>query len=201
MDLIITAVVLFFLGRALWHRIRTIRVRVKFEKRLREVCDRKGYRLTRYRNGFASFFSVGHEPDFSVKAKDKDYCVRFVTTLKRNRYYHFANEEYAASFTRLSYALPMAKKFEELELGDKFHHFPPIELPRELEGRDNVECVMLFNPVPIGISLAQNDTQEGGIVGNCGKIGRFTIYDGRSFCDLLEGKELLVRKKDRWSER
>jgi len=201
MDLIITAVVLFFLGRALWHHIWTVHLRVKFQKRLQSVCDRQGYRLTRHRRPLASFLSVGREPDFSVKTREKDYCVRFVTTHKRNRYYHFANEEYAASFTRLSYALPMAKKFEEIELGDKFHHFPPMELPRELEGKESVEYVMLFNPVPIGITLAQNETQEGGIVGNGGKIGRFTIYDGRSFCDLLEGKELLVRKKDRWSER
>ena len=201
MDLIITAIVLYFTGRTLWKYIHAIHVRLKFEKRLTSICDKQGYRVTRLRSSVKSLGRVSASPDFIVKTRDKHYCVRYITTFRSRGYYHFADEEYAASFIRLSYALPMAKKFDEVELGDKFHHFPPLELPTDLDGRENVERIMLFNPVPLGITIAQSDSQLGGIIGNGDKIGCFTIYDGRSFCDLLEGKELLVRKKDRWSER
>lgn len=203
LELLFALVILTIVGVYGGRLVRAMVRRLRFMSRLKKICFARKYRFRRIRNPLASFFRVGELPDFVISA-DKEYCVRLVTTIKRGRFFHFVDERYAASYTKGGIPLPMAKKMEEIRVGEKFHLFPEFKLPREVDGRQEVEPIMLFNPVPIQITTLNKNTNDISkyvdLVTSGGKIGQFTVYAGTAFCDLLENRFVSERKKNRWGE-
>ncbi len=197
------------LGRWIGAAVR----RARFIRNVKQICEKHGYRFRRVRHPLASFFSVGELPDFVISAQ-KEYCVRLVTTVKSGRYFHFLDEQYAASYGRGgvflpsignrkgNVVLPMTPNTQITRKGEKFHLFPPFRLPQDVEGRDDVMPILLFNPNPTQITTqvqsANGENQHAEPVTNGGKIGRFWVYAGSSFCDLLDGVPPVERKKNPW---
>ena len=175
------AIVYFMRG---WIRASVIRKR--FLAKIKEICEDRGYKLRRLRSRYASFFRVGDKPDLIISG-DRDYCVRILTTKKRNRCYHFLDEKYAASYTKMVMALPMAKGVNEFKSQERFHYLPEMKLPKDIRNEDKIEYILLFNPVPVQVLAIDNEGTRVNLVTNGTKIGRFTAYGGSAFCDLLSG--------------
>ncbi len=175
--------------------------RVRLIRDVKNICQNRRYRFRRVRNPLASLLFVGELPDFIVSG-DKEYCVRLITTYKRARFFHFLDERYAASHGKGVIPLPMAKKVEEIRMGEKFHLYPPFVLPKDVEGREDVERILLFNPVPTQITAMVEDANGSGrhmeLITSGGQIGSFTVYAGGAFCELLEGKPPVKHVKNQW---
>lgn len=167
--------------------VRALFLRGRFIRRVKRICAEKGYRIRRGRMGLASFFSIGSNPDLIISA-DREYCVRFITTIKRNRFYHFLDDMYAGSHTKMVLALPMAKGVNEFKCAARFHYLPKLQIPKRLQGRTDVEPILLFNPVPAQVLAIDKEGTRVNLVTNGSHIGQFTTYGGRAFCDLLEGR-------------
>ena len=186
MDILIDFIILALVTYWSWRVLRASSIRNRFVKRLQKLCNEKGYRLRRERSGFASFFGIGGHPDLVVRTRDRYYCVRFVTVVDRARFYYFANEEYAVSYQKGAIALPFASKADTVSYRRRFVYLPPRITPKELEGRDGVEWILLFNPVPVEIATPDNTRTRQAVIGNGDMIGGSMIYDGRTFCQMLE---------------
>ena len=123
------AVALTFASRN-WIRAAILRKRLL--KNIDRICERRGFRVRRCRNRYASFFRVGALPDLVISG-EREYLVRMITTVKRNRFYHFLDEKYAASYTKMVMALPMAKGVNEFKRAERFHYLPELHLPKDIK--------------------------------------------------------------------
>ena len=77
---------------------------------------------------------------------------------------------------------------------EKFRIYPEPKLPKS--ARENVGYIMLFNPAPAEIHVAEDRRSE--IVDSGGKIGQFSVYDRKQFCNMLEYGE--VKRTFRFGE-
>lgn len=187
MDVLISFAFLAFLGYWIWRLVRAIFRRASLVNRLKTICDRRGYRLRRTRSPIASFFAAGALPDVVISTNDTEYCIRFVTSINRAKFYYFASEEYAASYQKGAIALPFAKSADIVTMQRKFHYFPKKILPEFLEGKQGVKGILLFNPAPAEIETINAAGTKHYIVGNGDAIGEAIAYDGRTFCEMIEG--------------
>lgn len=178
----------FLLISGYWCRrlVRALVRRASFMRRLREICGRRGYELHYTRNRIASFFAAGARPDVVVRTRDTDFCLRFVTSINRAKFYYFASEEYAVSYQKGAIAMPFAKSADTVTMQRKFHYFPPKSLPDFSEGRPNVRWIFLFNPAPAEIESINAAATKHYIVGNGDPIGAATAYDAPTFCELID---------------
>ena len=167
--------------------IRTVVIRKKFLRKVEQICEENRYRIRRFRGRYASFFRVGALPDLVIYG-ERTYCIRFVTTMKKNRFYHFLDEKYAASYTKMVMALPMAKGTNEFKRAERFHYLPDLRLPKDIEGKQDIARILLFNPVPVQVLAIDNDGTRVNLVTNGTAIGSFTAYGGSAFCELLAGR-------------
>ena len=188
MDIVFSLIFLAFFGYWIWRFMRAVTRRTTLVRRLRKICERRGHRLRRVRNPLASFFGAGALPDVVISADDKEYCIRFVTSIDRGKFYYFANEEYAVSYRKGAIALPFAKTADVVTKNRKFHYFPPKIFPDFLEGKQGVTWILLFNPAPAEIETINAAGTKHDIVGNGDMVGESVAYDGRTFCSLLVGE-------------
>ena len=188
MDIFFDLIILAVFGYWGWRLARAILRRILFMRRLCKICDRRHYRLRRVRNPVMSFFGAGALPDLVVGTQDKEYCVRFVTSIDRGKFYYFANEQYAASYQRGAIALPFARRADTVTYRQRFHYFPPKAIPEYLEGKTGVTWILLFNPAPAEITSFNEAQTKQYVLGNGELIGALAAYDGRTFCQLLEGE-------------
>lgn len=186
MDIAIDLIILILLTYWAWRFLRAISRRTRFLRNLQRICQDKRYRLRRVRGGIASFFSIGALPDLVLQTREKDYCVRFVSSIDRARFYYFANEEYAVSYQKGAIALPFASRADTVSYRRRFLYLPPRRAPEELEGMGGVEWVLLFNPAPVEVATLNHTGTRRAVVGNGDAIGAFTVYDGRTFCEMLK---------------
>lgn len=166
--------------------VRAMFLRLRFMHKVKKICALKGYSVRRTRWLFASFFRASKKPDFIVSA-DREYCVRFITTIKKNRIYHFLDAVYAGSHSKMVMALPLAKGVNEFICAEKFHYLPPFADSEKTAIPEGAEMILLFNPVPAQVLAVDNEGTRIYTVTNGSRIGDFTAYGGRAFCDLLEG--------------
>ena len=159
--------------------VRALYLRARFIRNVKRICADKRYRIRRGRHFFASFFCAGAYPDLIISA-DREYCIRFVTTIRRNRFYHFLDETYVGSHTKMVMALPLAKGVNEFKCWARFHYFPKLRLPKNMEGRSDIEPILLFNPVPAQVLAIDNSGTRVNLVTNGSRIGQFTAYGGRA---------------------
>lgn len=188
MDIVFSLIFLAFFGYWIWRFMRAVTRRTTLVRRLRKICERRGHRFRRVRNPLASFFGAGALPDVVISADDKEYCIRFVTSIDRGKFYYFANEEYAASYQKGAIALPFAKTADTVTVKRRFHYFPKKRLPDFLEGKQGVVWILLFNPAPTEIESINEAGTKHYIVGNGDAIGESVAYDGRTFCEILAGE-------------
>ena len=186
MDILISLAFLAFFGYWFWRFVRAISRRTSLMNRLRTICDRRGHRLRRTRNPIASFFAAGALPDVVISTNDTDYCIRFVTSINRAKFYYFASEEYAASYQKGAIAMPFAKSADVVTMQRRFHYFPKKTLPEFLEGKEGVQWILLFNPAPAEIETINAAATKHYIVGNGDPIGEAIAYDGRTFCETID---------------
>ena len=177
------AVALTFASRN-WIRAAILRKRLL--KNIDRICERRGFRVRRCRNRYASFFRVGALPDLVISG-EREYLVRMITTVKRNRFYHFLDEKYAASYTKMVMALPMAKGVNEFKRAERFHYLPELHLPKDIKETRSIEPILLFNPVPVQVLAIDNEGCRVNLVTNGTRIGQFTVYGGSAFCEMLSG--------------
>lgn len=189
MDVLFSIAFLLFIGYWCRRLVRAVVRRASFMRRLRGICRRRGYQLHYTRNRAASFFAAGARPDVVVRTKEVDFCLRFVTSINRAKFYYFANEEYAVSYQKGAIALPFAKSADTVTMQRRFHYFPPKSLPDFSEGRQGVRWIFLFNPAPAEIESINAAATKHYIVGNGDPIGDTTAYDAPTFCELID-KEL-----------
>ena len=187
MDVLISLAFLAFFGYWFWRIVRAISRRTSLMHRLKKLCERLGYRMRRTRNPVASFFGAGALPDVVISTDDKEYCIRFVTSINRAKFFYFASEEYAVSYQRGAVALPFAKSADIVTMQRNFHYFPKKTLPDFLEGKQGVQWILLFNPAPAEVESINSEKTKRYVVGNGDPIGEAVAYDGRSFCEKLCG--------------
>ena len=186
MDVLISLAFLAFFGYWFCRLVRAIARRLRLMRRLKKICERRGYRLRRTRSAAASFFAAGALPDVVISTDDKEYCIRFVTSINRAKFYYFADEEYAVSYQKGAIAMPFAKSADVVTMQRRFHYFPKKTLPEFLEGKEGVQWILLFNPAPAEIETINAAATKHYIVGNGDPIGESIAYDGRTFCETID---------------
>lgn len=186
MDVLISLAFLAFFGYWFLRLVRAISRRTSLVRRLKTICKRRGYRMRRTRSAIASFFAAGALPDVVISTNDTDYCIRFVTSINRAKFYYFASEEYAASYQKGAIAMPFAKSADVVTMQRRFHYFPKKTLPEFLEGKEGVQWILLFNPAPAEIETINAAATKHYIVGNGDPIGEAIAYDGRTFCETID---------------
>ena len=178
--LLIELLIVVLLAVNIYSFFRAVFIRSSFLKKLRVLSREKGYSLRAERKGFASFFKKSSLPDLILKAGDTEYLIRFITCFKRKRFYHFANSEYFAYFSRIFFALPLASKEEDLKGNERFSRIPPLREEYLKEEADvKKQVVLLFNPSPVEITYGSK------VVSNGDKIEDCIIYSGKGFLDLF----------------
>ena len=135
---------------------------------------KNGYSSEKFRNNYSfNWF-------FVLKTNEKNYLIRFITCRKRKRFYHFASAEYYAFYSKLFFALPLAKKEESLNIQETFRYLPPLADSFICKEEDlETETILLFSPAPVEISY------NGKILSNGSMLEGSTVYNGNGFLDFL----------------
>ena len=158
-------------------------------RNVRKVCDKMGYKCELTRSPFASFFRTSENPDIYIKTPSKDYYVRIVSAFGRKHFY-FAGPYYCTYMSKMPLLIVGSKRAmkmgsasqDYMNVGEKFRIYPEPKLPKN--AGTEVGYIMLFNPAPAEIHVAEGRRSE--VVDSGGKIGQFSIYDRKQFCNMLE---------------
>ena len=178
--LIIEALIVVYIITSVYSFVRAVIIRSSFLKKLRSIVSEKGYTLKSERKAFASFFKSASAPDLILETKETKYLIRFITCYKRKRFYHFANEQYYAFYSKLFFALPLAKQEESLRGQEKFRYLPPLDQKYiDEKAEEKPQNVFLFSPAPVEI------THLGKILSNGDKIENHLIFSGKGFLEYL----------------
>ena len=164
--------------------LRAIIKRTRFLIRIAGICGKHGYTLRSPRPALASFFRASSKPDLIIHTPACDYHLRFITCIRRKKFYHFISENAYATHFRLGIMLPMAKETSTTALFARYHELPAFDSASD--GKP-VQSILLFNPLPVEIT--RFDEKSGTEPATNGvKIGRFTVYDASRFTELLADK-------------
>ena len=195
--------VLFWLFALIWliRLIKTLISRSRTVKGIRKVCDKMGYKCEITRSPFASFFCTSEHPDMFIRTPEKYYYIRIISALGR-RHFYFAGEGYCTHMKKAPILMLGSKRAmrsgnavqDYMNFDEKFRMYPEPRLPKN--ARENVGYVMLFNPAPAEIHVAEGRRSE--VIGSGGRIGRFSVYDRKQFCNMLEYGE--VKRTFRFGE-
>ena len=180
---------------------RTFIARPRAVRDIRRVCEKMGYKCDVTRSPFASFFRTSEDPDIYIKTPEKDYFVRIVSALGR-RHFYFAGPYYCTHLKKAPILMVGSKRAmragtanqDYVNFDERFRMYPEPKLPKN--ARENVGYIMLFNPAPAEIHVAEDRRSE--IVDSGGKIGQFAVYDRKQFCNMLEYGE--VKRTFRFGE-
>jgi hypothetical protein len=179
----IKILLLLVFGFLLFLRLtRVMRKRGKFERRLRRICRKRGFRLSRRQNFFASLIWSGNRDDFVLETTDAKYFVRYLTIRKYRSTAYLESEKLIRLVKR-----PLKNKFTVIfDIVPRAKYYPldfkVIENPASAEKR--VVKAMILSPVCEEVFYKKSD---GGYetTGNGGRHFGYTLFTGGGFLDTL----------------
>lgn len=201
MLLIINVIFWLLVAIAVLRTVKVFIARPRCIGKIRRSCERMRYQFRCIRSPFASFFRTSEDPDIYIKTPKKDYYVRIVSSWSR-RHFYFAGPYYCTHMKKAPILMVGSKRAmrvgtasqDYMNLDEKFRIYPKPKLPKN--AGTEVGYILLFNPAPAEIHVAEGRRSE--VVDSGGKIGEFTIYDGKQFCNMLEYGE--VKRTFRFGE-
>ena len=174
LDILLTFFIVLFIFRF----FRVIFMRVRLVANIKSICKNKKYSITKIRSPFASVFYKSSKMDMIVNTQNNVYHVKFISSFSKKKIYHFVDENNYITYSKIYFALPMAKDASAIPVFMSSHRFPIIE-------KTNEKYVFLFNPMPNDVTyIAQNGSKQ--IASNGSLIGDFYVYNGKGFCRILE---------------
>ena len=177
LDILLTFFIVLFIFRF----FRVIFMRVRLVANIKSICKNKKYSITKIRSPFASVFYKSSKMDMTVNMQDIVYHVKFISSFSKKTIYHFVDENNFITYSKIYFALPMAKDASAIPVFMSSHRFPIIEKNE----KTNEKYVFLFNPIPNDVTyIAQNGSKQ--IASNGSLIGDFYVYNGKGFCQTLE---------------
>ena len=171
----------FFIVLGAFRFIRVIFMRIKLVKNLKSICNNKNFVLTKSRSPFISIFYKSRKMDMTINADDTVYHIKFISSFSKKKIYHFVDENNYITYSKIYFALPMAKDASTIPVFMSSHMFPNVEKSENLDEKH----VFLFNPMPNEITyIDKNGSKQ--IAGNGSLIGDFYVYNAKGFCKTLE---------------
>lgn len=178
---VITLIVVCVLIRSLY--FKKIGKRIKFERKLKRLCAKKGFIIERKAGfwGSTRFISEGYH--FLVKTNDKNYYVRYITCFNYNTEITFhsrtevrVRRNINAHKNKFKVIAGISESVDSMP----FHFDTAYGMPNE-----KYENIVLLNPVPRDICYLDRD----GMItptGSGEKLFGYTIYNGTDFLIQLD---------------
>lgn len=171
----------FFIVLFTFRFVRVIFMRIALVKKIKSICNNKKYTLKKLRSPFTSVFYKSNKIDMTINTKDTIYHVKFISSFSKKKIYHFVDENNYITYSKIYFALPMAKDASAIPVFMSSHRFPIIERNEN----PNEKYVFLFNPMPNDVTyIAKNGSKQ--IAANGSLIGGFYVHNGKGFCRILE---------------
>lgn len=172
--------------------LRSLMLRLKQIARIQKVCRDKGYTIERMASPILSVFIPARRPEWVIETGKHTYCVHFLAVHNRHASLLFL-DSYAYTLTVIRgqgarFVDRAPRRFNLLRTGDQTYSEQmqhSLYFPASPDFRAGiVERILLLNPVPNEISYRKETVEES--VGNGDAVFGFTVYDGRSFADMLK---------------
>ena len=182
-DILVATVFVLLCGSLLLLALtKTLRKRRKFEKKLKKLCKRNGYRMTRERGGIRLFRWNYKKPSFVLATEACEYHAHYLTVGHYNSSMVFQgkNEIQLIKYPiNNPFTVIVGSKPKTISLRCEFG-----ELGDSAEGIKR-KRVILVNPVCREMYAKSKD---GGVVatGNGFSQWGFTVYTGSGFCEAVE---------------
>lgn len=184
---------LIVFGLAPFRYLRSLFFRVMRVSRLRRVCKEKGYRIQQAASPILSVYFPARRPEWIIYTPDKTYCVHFLAvhnphaTLYLPDSYVYTLTTTHGQGARFVDRSPIRRNI--IVTGDQTYEnrsFHNLYFPIGMEhGRENVERILLINPVPGVVLFRKGTVME--YAGNGDKVFGITLYDAKAFTDVLKG--------------
>ena len=169
-------------AKILFDLIRAVVLRMRFYIRLKKFCAEQGYKMTKKRGIFASFFCMTKNADFTIEAREKFYSVRIITCFAHKMAYHFINERYYIRFTRFGYILPMSKSINKIRFCEKLKKMPELKVAES----ENIKQILLLNPSPVEIFQLESNRMKKSLVTDGTVMYGWQVYGASGFLKMLK---------------
>lgn len=180
-----TLVLALGLGLLIWFRTRRLRKRMKLMRRLRRLCTKQGYRMTRNKPWYLSFVWTGEQPDLVLQTDTDCYYVHFLT-VKRYRSALFL--EKANTLRLVTY--PLNNIFTVIfGRKPKSRYYPLCPCEEEL-APDGLCCrrVVVLNPTCREMYAKEADGTRAS-TGSGAEFCGYTLYTGSAFLEAVKRRD------------
>ena len=145
--------------------------RIRFYKKIKQICKTKNYKVIFPRKLLSSFFKYSDKPDVVIETAEEKFLIRFITCKSKDLFYNFPNSQWYVSFERIL-SVPINPT-------GRFKHLPPFD---KRYYSDNIEnkCIMIFAPKMPKISYLNTNNSERKMGGSATQIDEWTIYNFES---------------------
>ena len=184
--------VLIVTGLAPFRYLRSLILRVKQTSRIRRVCRQKRFPLRRMASPTLSVFFTARRPEWVIETGSRTYYVHFLAVHDRHAVMRLL-DSFAYTLTTTHgqgarFIDQAPRRFNSLRTGDQTYETQSqhnIYFPISADSAaGKVDRVLLLNPVPSEIQYLKGTTFEH--VGNGDRVFGFTLYDAKSFIELLQ---------------
>ena len=185
-----------------WRYCRALHVRKKFLKRLRALCDKQGFKLSKPNRPYRSVFRNKGDPSFTLEANGQTYVCKLIAaisygaamflsengtatvehsfglrqgSIKTARFGLFGNGANLGSGAARGTASYYRQRKAEL-----FHYTTRLDFSFEGEGTK----VLIINPVPF--EILAGDSYKSRYIDNGDFTGEYLIFSGSGFLGALE---------------
>ena len=130
------------------------------------------------------------KPDVSVKILDTVYLIRLYSGGGKNSHVHFASDKFSVRYMKMASKMVSSGRWRTLvvmhttqahTVGAKVFVMPPMKTPEELEGHENVEKIMIFNPAPNAVSYVTKEKTTIKLAFTGDEMHDMKIFTGSSF--------------------
>ena len=152
--------------------------RIRFYKKIKQICKTKNYKVIFPRKLLSSFFKYSDKPDVVIETLNENCLIRFITCKNKSLFYNFPTSEWYVSFERvLSVPINPTGRFKHLPAFDKKYN-------SDKESVEN-KCIMIFAPCMPKVQYldCKNSKQE--MAGNTANIGEWIVYDKEHFISAI----------------
>ncbi len=172
--------------------LRSLILRIKQIVRIRRVCRDKGYAIECMASPIRSVFISARRPEWVIETGTHTYCVHFLAVHNRHASLHFWDSyAYTLTVTRgrgARFVDRAPRRFNLLLTGDQSYserYLHSLYFPASPDFQSGTtERILLLNPVPNEIGYRKGTGTE--YIGNGDTVFGFTVYDGRSFLQVLK---------------
>ncbi|MBR6777403.1 MAG: hypothetical protein IKM27_06620 [Clostridia bacterium] len=178
----VEAIILFFFGRFVYSFIRSVKLQTQFTTRLKNLCERKGYKCEVERGVVSTALFMASNTDICVKTEKKEYRIRVMPCLYPKKSYHFATVEHLVSWYPQVIKM-ISKKAESFYNGfTSYRYCPKLMLTEKQDAR--IENILLFDPAPFNLTKA-NDHGFHVPVEDGDEIGPYKAYRANAFLEMI----------------